>query len=93
MPAFNCWEYYVFVIDMDEQFSKKEIDKLDKELNELGRAGWHISVAFPQDGIIIFEKPTDAIEPYTGSHIRRTRPERRSQQDDDESEITHLGGK
>ena len=94
MPAYNCWEYYVFVVDMDESPNKDEFDKLERELNELGRAGWDIAATFPQDGMIIFKKPTDAIEPYTGSHIRRTRPERRDRRDDDdEQEIMQLGGK
>lgn len=65
-----CWEYLVLDVDPEE-------DGFEKELNRHGSDGWEVSGVFPEDGIIVFKRPSDGIKSYTGSGIRRKRPERR----------------
>lgn len=80
MAAYNSWEYYVFDMDPDD-------DDLEKELNKVGKDGWDICGIFPEDGIILFKRPSDGILPYTGSGTRRKRPDRKAAKDSDDQPV------
>ncbi len=56
---------------------KGDWEDVEKDINRLGNDGWDIAAVLPEDEIIIFKRPTDGIARYTGSGIRRKRPERK----------------